>query len=474
MILIRQSLNALCNFFPRQVEALRAVEDHTFTLYGGAAGGGKSRFLRWLSVVLLVRWAKRGFHGVRIGLFSADYPTLHDRQLSRIRMEFPEWLGTFNEKDREFRLLRDYGGGVICFRNLDEPQKYKSAEFAAILVEELTEFPESVFEFLRSRLRWPGIEDTKFVGATNPGGVGHLWVKRLWITRSFPEELKPRASEFVYVRALAKDNPHNSAKYLSELDSLPKRLRDALRDGNWDVFAGQVFDEFDRRIHVVKPFEIPQWWRRWGSSDPGHREAGTWYVHAAGEDGRVFTTHEWSWQDRTKIYSDQARAVCKDLQDEGIEVPYWITGRDAFNQHPETGKSIVDAYQEGGLLVFMECDATPGSRKRMAGVVHEYLKPYPDPRNKDVNTARVQIFETCRQLIETLPALPEDENKREQVAECDIDHWYQGWGYGLVDWHTRRSVEPLKDQFPTGTAGNVMSHAKKLGIQPAGKKKLFR
>lgn len=464
-----QSLREMVNFFPRQLEALAAVTKHTFTLYGGAAGGGKSRFLRWLAVILLIRWARRGHRGVRVGLFSMDYPSLHDRQLSKIRLELPSWLGTFHEQAREFRLAPEYGGGVICFRNLDDVSKYKSAEFAAILVEELTESEEPMFEFLRSRLRWPGIEDTKFVGATNPGSIGHLWVKRLWISRVFPDELKPRAAEFGYVRATAVDNPHNSATYLRELDSLPPALRQALRDGNWDVFAGQFFGEFDRGIHVVRPFAVPKWWRRFGSNDPGYMDAGTWYVHAVGPDGQVYTTHEFSYANRSKVYSVQAKTVKAALDDEGIKVDVWVTGMDAFNPHPETGKSIVNAYEEGGLRGFVEPDHGSGARKRMAGVVREYLQPYPvpllGPDGQPVNrmTSKVQIFDTCHQLIETLPALTADENKREQVAESDTDHWYQGWGYGLQHHHISQSTAPAVPEYERGTAGDILRHAAKIG-----------
>ncbi len=474
----RQSLRELLNFLPKQQAAWEAVKTHTYTLYGGAAGGGKSRFLRWCALGLLIQWGGKGFKGVRVGLFSQDYPTLHDRQLSKIREEFPDWLGTFNESAREFRLSPLYGGGVICFRNLDDPSKYKSAEFAAILVEELTENEESVFEALRWRLRWPGIEDTKFIGATNPNGVGHLWVKLLWILREFPEELRPYADQFAYIKATVLDNPYNPASYLEKLKSLPSRLRMALLDGSWDAFEGQMFTSFRADFHTIEPFSIPHWWKLWGSNDPGYNDAGTWYIHAADEQGNIYTVREWYWQGQSLEYSAQAKKVREDCDQLGWKPQLWVTGMDATVTHPETGKAMVDYYREGGLWPFVEPDHGSGSRARMAATVHEYLRPFPDPAVQDGEepreTSRWKIFRTCKKLIQTLPTLPVDPDDLEAVDDCASDHWYQGCGYGLQWWHARKSTAPEKEKYKAGTAGDILKHAEKLGeVKQTPKAKVF-
>ena len=212
----------------KQKEFLRAVKQNIYTLYGGAAGGGKSYILRWGLIWLLIDWfIKTGIKGIRVGLFCEDYPSLDDRQISKIKMEFPEWLGTYKESNHEFTLNDELGGGVICFRNLDKPSKYLSSEFAAIAIDELTLNSRDVFDFLRMRLRWTGISDTKLIAATNPGGKGHMWVKDLFIDRNFTKEMQPFADKIAYIQARASDNPHLSQSYIDALNTLPEKLRKA-------------------------------------------------------------------------------------------------------------------------------------------------------------------------------------------------------------------------------------------------------
>lgn len=460
----------LLEFWPKQLEAMRALRNHRYLLYGGAGGGGKSRFLRWALIALLIEWWGRfDLHNVRVGLFSEDYPTLKDRQVSKLVREVPDWLGVVREDGREglgLYLNHRYGGGAILLRNLDDPQKYRSAEFAAIAVEELTMNEESIFDDLRFRLRWPGIERPRFLAATNPGGIGHAWVKRLWINRDFPDHLKPVAEEFVFVPAKASDNPSLPASYLESLRTLNPVLRAAVLDGNWDLFSGQMFGQFRRELHVVQPFEIPSWWRRWGSNDPGFSDPGTWYWHACDQDGNVYVYREATFEGVR--YSDQAREV-KRLSG-GEVIPFWTTGMDAFVKDPEDGKSIVDAYKQGGLHNFREPDHGAGCRARMAGVFHELLGNTPIRKPDGTATAelapvKLKIMASCTRLIETLPSLPQDDNDKEAVAECAVDHWYQGCGYGLQAWHASHSRKP-DEEFPEGSYGKVLKMKEKLFPKP--------
>ncbi|MGB9804714.1 hypothetical protein, partial [Desulfofundulus sp.] len=114
------------------------------------------------------------------------------------------------------------------------------------------------------------------------------------------------------------------------------------------------------------------------------------------------------------------------------------------NRHPETGKSIVDYYREGGIpWGFIQPVHGQGSRQTRAATLHEYLKPYVD-ENTGLVTARLKIFSTCTLLVETLPQLVSDPNRPEQVRECSIDHYYDALTYGLCAWHAERSKEPPK------------------------------
>jgi len=164
------------------MEAIRHLDSGKikFLLYGGALGGGKSYFLRWYGVRrLMVLFMHFGIKQAVGMLACEDYPSLKDRQLSKISREFPAWMGKMHQDHRDygrcFILHEKWGGGVLCFRNLDDPSKYASAEFAFILVDELTKNPYDVFTFLRTRLRWKGLTDVEcqLIGATNPGSVGH-------------------------------------------------------------------------------------------------------------------------------------------------------------------------------------------------------------------------------------------------------------------------------------------------------------
>ena len=232
--------SALSGFFPKQREAQLASKRFKFVLFGGSVGSGKSRWLRWMMVYWLMKlFAKYKIRGIRAGLFCEDYPSLNDRHLTKLKWEFPGWLGTYNEAKREFTLSPEYGSGIIAFRNLDDPSKYLSVEFAIQGVDEINRNPKTVFDMLRSRLRWPGIPDVKFLAGCNP--LGEAWVKNMWVKRLFPPEEKEQY-EFVFVPALPTDNPHLPPEYYKGLESLPEAQRKAYLEGDWDAFD-ETMDE---------------------------------------------------------------------------------------------------------------------------------------------------------------------------------------------------------------------------------------
>jgi len=236
----------LCNFTAKQWQATEAADQHRYTLFGGSRGPGKSFWLRWYLLRQLLTLAGHGVTGVDVMLACEDYPSLVGRQVTKIEREFPVWLGTVQAtktKGLGFHLHRHYGGGSILFRNLDDPSRYQSAEFAIIAIDELTKNPVKTFDILRGSLRWPGIERTQFVAATNPDAG---WVRDYWISRDFPPELQPSAIDFAFVPALPDDNPHLDASYWQELNTLSGALRQAWLLGDWFVaIEGIVYDSFD-------------------------------------------------------------------------------------------------------------------------------------------------------------------------------------------------------------------------------------
>lgn len=234
----------LAKFLPKQKDAQDASKRFKFVLYGGSLGSGKSYWLRWMMVYWLMKmYAKYNLKGIRAGLFCEDYPSLEDRHLSKVKYEFPSWLGKYNQQRHEFLLAPEYGSGVIAFRNLDDPEKYLSVEFAIMGVDEVNRNPEVTFRELRKRLRWAGIKDVKFLAACNPRG--EAWVKNRWVKRMFPpEENEPY--EFVFVPALPSDNPNLDASYWKSLESLPEAERKAFLEGDWDSFD----DSMDEKGYI--------------------------------------------------------------------------------------------------------------------------------------------------------------------------------------------------------------------------------
>lgn len=239
------SFSSLCRFSEKQILATQTADTHRYTLFGGSRGPGKSYWLRWYMLRVLLRFAGRGINDVNVLLACEDYPSLTGRQITKISSEFPLWLGEIGAtktKGLGFHLKPQYGGGSILLRNLDDPSKYQSFEFAAIGIDELTKNPLSTFNILRGSLRWPGVDYTQFLAATNPEAN---WVRDYWIERRFPEELQPSAEQFAFVPALPGDNPHLDASYWNELNTLSGALREAWLHGDWYAgVEGLVYETF--------------------------------------------------------------------------------------------------------------------------------------------------------------------------------------------------------------------------------------
>lgn len=299
----------LCKFQPKQLEATQLADLHQYFLYGGSRGPGKSFWLRWYLLREVLKLAQNGIRNATVGLFCEDYPALTDRQTSKIQVEFPTWLGTLKDSKVSgfgFHIKEEYGGGILALRNLDDVSKYQSAEFAAIGVDELTKNPIETFDILRGSLRWSGVKKPKFIGATNPGGEGHVWVKRLWIDRNFPERLSTVKNEFMFLAALPTDNKYLSDGYWEMLETLPDRLRRAWRYGDWNAFEGQFFS-FDETLQLIEPFEIPSTWNIIGSLDPGYSSACSFSISAMDFTGTLYRVATYCETNRSPL--DNAKGI---------------------------------------------------------------------------------------------------------------------------------------------------------------------
>lgn len=417
----------------RQAQATEAADTHRFTLYGGARGPGKSYWLRWWLLRFLVQCGAAGLRGVHAGLFCETYPELRDRQISKIESEFPRAMGDLKEDKASglgFHLTDDLGGGVLALRNLDKPEKYQSAEFAAIGVDELTKNKLSTWNTLRGSLRWAGIRNTRFVAGTNPGGIGHLWVKSYWIDREYPPEMVSLADEFAFVPGLPDDNPYLDESYWHELSTLPPELARAWRWGDWDVFAGQAFGEWSRGNHVCRPFEIPKHWARWRSVDWGRANpfCALWLAQDP-DIGRVYVyreLYETGLTDR-----QQARLIAANTP-ETVNITLADPSMWTRKTHEDTTFSTADEYRaEGVVLTQADNDRMTGKRK-----VDNLLMPLPDGKPGLV------VFENCANLIRTLPALPYDSTNVEDIDSDAEDHAYDALRYGLSKVNPRPRPQP--------------------------------
>lgn len=430
----RVKFSQLVNWTPKQKEANGAVKSHKYPLYGGAMGGGKSYWLRWMLVKLLLYFhAKYDAEGVVVALFCEDYPALKDRQLSKIAAEFPDWLGKRHPDHKDygncFILAPEYGSGVLAFRNLDDTSKYQSAEFAAIGVDELTKNQLQVFNDLRNRLRWPGIpaEEWKFLAATNPGGIGHAWVKKLWIDRDFPEEEQER-EQFVYIPALARDNPHLDPAYLRQLDSLPEEMRKAYVEGDWNIFKGQYFTEWRDAIHTCEPCPIPASYERFISIDYGYANPSAVYWWAVDYDGNLTAYRELYATGLT--YRALARKIFEMTSAEE-DVKYWVADPAIWNKSGETELSGAELMYEVAAEMKRSLQLVPANNDRLNGwtIYREYLKTA-EVEGKLV--PGIRYFKTCPNAIRTIPALIYDEHRTEDVDTDGEDHAADSSRYAVM------------------------------------------
>lgn len=424
-------------------------------VYGGAKGGGKSCGLVMEALAYALEYA-----GAEIYLFRETYDDLEANLIKEWKEKVPQDLYSYHESKHIATL---YNGSKVFFRyirNKADADHYQGRSMDFVGVDELTKHEEEAIQVLLSCLRSPKGFPPRFRGTCNPGGIGHAWVKKKYITATNYGQKIARdpvtGNTIAFIPAKVYDNDvlmKNDPAYVRRLENLPPARRKAFLEGDWDSYEGQAFEEFSREIHVVKPFIIPAHWRRWRAVDNGYTDPFAWYWFAVDEDGTVYIYREYTrdYDDPKITYSDQARkavelskyvALNKDGQEEEVQerIEFTIVGHDAFNTHPlaADGKSIVDYYAEGGVS---GCVRAITDRRLRKAVWHEYLKPYYNEVHGRM-MARVQIFSTCRKLIETLPMQTEDEDDPEKVAETNYDHWYDAAGYGLIAHHAKQSKAP--------------------------------
>jgi PBSX family phage terminase large subunit len=424
----------LVGFTPKQLEAYKAIYKYPFLLYGGARGGGKSYWGRWSLASFHLYWAAKGVTNLTTGIFSRTYTDLQERQIAKIGAEFPEWFGTLKESREHglaFYINPKYGGGAITLKNLDDTSKYKSAEFAAIFVDELTENQIDIFNTLLGSLRWAGMSHTPFFAGSNPDGIGNEWVYNYFIDHVYPPEMQNMSDKFHFVQSKPGDNPYLDDNYYQMLNSLPPDLKKAWVDGEWNLFKGLAFKSFRKDTHVIEPFYIPEHWARIIGIDSGYAAPFCCLFGARNPDnGRIYIYKEIY---KTELTDQQQARLILDYCDpeERMAVKYadpamWVRK----TQREVTSSSKI--YAENGLFL------RKGNNDRIQGKrqVDRLLQQLPD------GDPGIVFFENCTNIIKQLSHLVYDKNNPEDVDTRAEDHAYDALKYLLT------SVGDYKKQPP--------------------------
>lgn len=407
----------------------------TEILYGGAAGGGKSFLLR----VSGIRWCEN-VPGVQVYLFRRTFPDLRDNHLRGPKNLF-ELLApslsdgsvVYNKKDNEFIWVKTKSRFVLCHcQHEDDVVKYQGAEIHVLLPDELTHFTEYQYRFLRSRVRCVGIKIPeqfksylpRIEAGSNPGSVGHKWVKEMFIHEPFKiwkANEKDGGMLRQYVPAKVEDNPtmmEEDPQYLDRLSGLgSETLVRAMRDADWEIFAGQYFSEWRREHHIYEPFDIPKEWPRIRAIDWGYSDPLCCLWGAIGNDNHIWIYRELYKNRLTDSeYAEQINSLSKypDGTDERIE--YTVGDPGSFwVKNPDTGVARWETYALNKVHIIKADNSRVNGWSR----VREYLK-LRDYQNG--LTPWVHISRDCTNLIRTLPELVHDQNKVEDIADGMEDH----------------------------------------------------
>ena len=366
-----------------------------FVGYGGARGGGKSWALRKKITLLCMR-----YDGIKVLLLRRTYPELKENHINTLLGEL-KGIATYKESDKVFTFLN---GSKIKLGYCDSERdvlQYQGIEYDVICMDEATQFTEYQFQTLTACLRGANDFPKRMYLTCNPGGVGHEWVKRIFISKRYKPDENPEDYEFISAtifdnKILMEKDPH----YLSMLNNLDEKLRQAWRDGNWDMLAGQYFSEFDRSVHVIEPFVIPEHWKKYRAIDYGLDCLACVWV-AVDELNNYYVYREYGEPDR--IISDGAKDIIELSQGEHIQ--YTVAPSDIWARSQETAKSKADIFRENGLPLIK------GNNNRETGwlALKDLLKVYDADDNK--RESRLKIFSSCIQLVEYLPSLQRDAKK---------------------------------------------------------------
>jgi len=402
-----------------QTDFLAAPEKDV--LYGGAAGGGKS----YAMLIDPLRFAHRSAH--RALILRRSMPELREL-IDKSRELYPKAFPGCRYKEVE-KLWNFPSGAKVEFGFLErdaDVYRYQGQAYSWIGFDEITHLPtEFGWNYLASRLRTTDPEIVPYMRCTaNPGGVGATWVKKRYIDPYPPNESFVGEDNLTrkFIPARLDDNPYlaKDGRYEEMLKALPATQRRQLLEGNWDVNEGAAFTEFETDVHVVTPFEIPISWERVKGIDYGYASESSCIWGAVDpSDGTLIIYRELYQKGLTGVDLGE-RITQMELSD-----PYSVQGvldTSAWARTGTTGPTVGESLIRAGHKL------RRADKNRIQGKIqiHEYLKVQQSGR------PRLQILNTCPNLIRELQSIPLDRSNPEDVDTHAPDHAYDALRYLIM------------------------------------------
>lgn len=422
------------------------------SLYGGAAGGGKSDALVIEATrQVTIPWYK----GLIIRRTFPQLEELIEKSLNYYPMAFPG--ARYNASQHFWRFP---SGAKVIFGSMNTAKdrfNYQGKAYDFIGFDELTHFTLDEYMYLYSRNRPNGPGTRVYIRATaNPGGVGHGWVKDRFITAAPPmtpiktdvEIVDPDGNlihlseKRIFVPATVFDNQEllkNDPTYIAKLAMMPEAEKNALLYGDWDSFSGQVFAEWkndpkgyrnQKFSHVIAPFEIPSNWRIYRGFDFGYAKPFSVGWYAVDEDGCIYRIRELygctgtpnvgvKWEP-TEMARKIKEIEAGDPNLKGKKI-YGIADPSIFDE--SRGESIGMMMQRAGVYW------NPGDNTRLAGKMQFHYRLAFDEKGR----AMFYVFNTNKHFIRTIPSLVYDQKDVEDVDTNTEDHIYDETRYVFMD-----------------------------------------
>ena len=411
---------------PNERQKLFFASRARYTAYGGARGGGKSWALRRKLVGLCLCY--EGIHCLLVRRSFGELKSNHIRPLLEEYGDAVSWC----EGEKMLRFPNGSSislGYCACDR---DALRYQGQEYDIIAIDEATQLSEYQFSIFKACLRGVGDVPRRMYLTCNPGGIGHGWVKRLFVDREYRADENPE--DYCFIPAQVYDNPvllSADPAYVKQLESLPKKLKDAWLFGKWDVFEGQFFPEFRQEQHVIAQDAVPSQLRYFAAMDYGFDMLAALLL-GIDFQGNLFVLKEVCLPELTlRSAAEKVAELCR-----GYAVEYIVSSPDLWNRRQDTGKSGFEIMQSVSGMPPMQA----ADNRRIPGwrILREYL-------NSSEGMPVLRICSTCQTLIRSLPSLLCDALRNEDASDSphEFTHAPEALRYAVMS-RNRAWEEPYK------------------------------